>query len=137
MVYLCLCVCVLLCVYIFLCADTVSFGIEYITSNEREEYDFPVQGGLYVIQETPDARVYDLHLLCYNLESNNFNDTEITFANPNVDFNELPYQNFSSYISIPFERFIPSFNGNVTCRSRTAGKESTVYIASKFMQNYR
>ena len=132
-----MCVCVLLCVYIFLCADTVSFGIEYITSKEREEYDFPVQGGLYVIQETPDARIYDLRLLCYNLESNNCNDTEIAFANPNVDFNELSYQNFSNYISIPFERFTPSFNGNVTCRSRTAGKESTVYIASKFMRNYR
>ena len=95
--------------------------------------DFPVHESLYVIQETPDSPIFDLQLLCYNLEGDSFDDTEIIFTNPNLDLNEILYRVFNEFLTVVFLRqFTPSFNGNVTCRSRTTGKQSTVYIASKY-----
>ena len=93
--------------------------------------DFPVHESLYVIQEAPDTPIFDFQLLCYNLESDSFNDTEIIFSNPNPDLNEIPHEVSDDMGTIVFfEQFTPSINGNVTCRSRRTGKQSTVYIAS-------
>jgi len=111
-----------------LCTDTISVVIEY--AERPSERDYPLDGGLYIIQESIDFPLNQFEILCYNLESNNANDTEITFANPNIT-----NQNFdhieNNFAALNLGTYPTSFNGNVTCRSQATGKASTVYIASR------
>lgn len=95
------------------------------------ELDFPTHGSLYVIQETMDYRLFFMELQCYNLEGNDLNDTELIFTNTNLTEISNNVRSRSDLASVSFRQFPPSFNGNVTCRSRVTGRESTVFIASK------
>ena len=91
--------------------------------------DYPTHNSLIVIQENFDYRLARILLLCYNLENSSESDTEVTFTNPNLaNIRSLTSNNGAA---IPFPNFTPSFNGNATCRSRSTGKESTIFIASK------
>ena len=90
--------------------------------------DYPVDGSLYVIQETIESELIALQLLCYNLENDSVNDTEltVTVTNPNHDLSKNP-----NIVTLDIQQFPPSLNGNITCRSKATGKESTIFIASK------
>ena len=134
------------CIFIFytcsciLCVDTVSIVISYeglsqIIEEAPPEHDFPTHENLYVIQETAGFQLATLDILCYNFENDSVNDTEVTFANPNLaEIGSFPSRNLvrvSLVFSFRQMQFPPSFNGNVTCRSRATGRESTIFIASK------
>ena len=115
-----------------LCIDTISVVIEYATVvlERPSERDYPLDGSLYIIQESVDFPLNRFEIICYNLESNNATDTEITFGNPNIT-----NQNFdhvaNNFAALNLGSYPTSFNGNVTCRSQATGKASTVYIASR------
>ena len=94
------------------------------TQEAPNEIDFPEHQNLYVMQETANFPLRVVQFLCYNLESNS---TEITFNNPSTSKREAS----SGFVEMTFRQFPPSFNGNVTCRSKTNGKESTVFVASE------
>ena len=115
--------------------DTISIVIEYgdfltLVQERPSERDYPLDGSLYIIQESVDFPLNQFEILCYNLESNNATDTEIMFANPNITSQNFDHVE-NNFAALNLGSYPTSFNGNVTCRSQATGKASTVYIASR------
>ena len=113
--------------------DTISFvfvypTIETIITEQPHEMDHPLDGSLYVIQETIESQFIRLWLFCYNLESDSDDDTEITVTNTNQDISIFKTPNA---VRLRTRQFPPSINGNITCRSKATGKKSTIFVASK------
>ena len=114
--------------------DTVSSVIKYATyeryvTEQPLEIDYPLDGSLYVIQETIEAELFILLLRCYNLENDSDTDTELTATSPNLDLSKISKR--PNTLTLVVRQFLPSLNGNIICRSKTTEKESTIFIASK------
>jgi len=115
------------------CIDTVSIVIAHggpVFLEQPQELDFPTHGSLYVLQETVDFQLGSLDILCYNLENDDI--TDIIFTNPDLAESSRRISS-NNPVRVVLSHFPPSFNGNVTCRSRATMKESTIFIASKYL----